>query len=89
VCCCVGRRCVLQAEFGPAKAAPAGLKSDVRIGNSATANSIAEQVERMMWSVCWGAGTVMELPTGKHIRENRGWILRNSQWPISTSSTTP
>lgn len=37
-----------------------------------------------MWSVLWGADTVMDLSTGKNIHETREWILRNSPVPIGT-----
>src|SRR3990170_996205 len=32
----------------------------------------------------WGADTVMDLSTGKHIHETREWIIRNSPVPIGT-----
>jgi phosphomethylpyrimidine synthase len=46
--------------------------------------SIAEEVEKMVWSIRWGADTVMDLSTGKNIHETREWILRNSPVPIGT-----
>ena len=54
------------------------------IGNSSVASSIEEEVEKMVWSVRWGADTVMDLSTGKDIHETREWILRNSPVPIGT-----
>ncbi len=60
------------------------VKINSNIGNSATTSSIEEEVEKMMWSVLWGADTVMDLSTGKSIHETREWILRNSPVPIGT-----
>ena len=39
---------------------------------------------KMVWSIRWGADTIMDLSTGKHIHETREWILRNSPVPIGT-----
>jgi phosphomethylpyrimidine synthase len=60
------------------------VKINANIGNSATTSSIAEEVEKMVWSIRWGGDTVMDLSTGKHIHETREWILRNSPVPIGT-----
>ncbi|NUP93378.1 MAG: phosphomethylpyrimidine synthase ThiC [Candidatus Omnitrophica bacterium] len=60
------------------------VKINSNIGNSSTTSSIEEEVEKMMWSVLWGADTVMDLSTGKNIHETREWILRNSPVPIGT-----
>ena len=60
------------------------VKINANIGNSAVTSSIAEEVEKMVWSIRWGADTVMDLSTGKHIHETREWILRNSPVPIGT-----
>jgi phosphomethylpyrimidine synthase len=35
-------------------------------------------------AIRWGADTVMDLSTGKHIHETREWIIRNSPVPIGT-----
>jgi len=59
-------------------------KINANIGNSAVTSSIAEEVEKMVWSIRWGGDTVMDLSTGKHIHETREWILRNSPVPIGT-----
>jgi len=59
-------------------------KINANIGNSAVTSSIAEEVEKMVWSIRWGADTVMDLSTGKHIHETREWIIRNSPVPIGT-----
>ena len=60
------------------------VKVNANIGNSATTSSIAEEVEKMVWSTRWGADTVMDLSTGKNIHTTRDWILRNSPVPIGT-----
>ena len=60
------------------------VKINANIGNSAVTSSIGEEVEKMTWAIRWGADTVMDLSTGKHIHETREWILRNSPVPIGT-----
>ena len=60
------------------------VKINANIGNSAVTSSIAEEVEKMVWAIRWGADTVMDLSTGRHIHETREWILRNSPVPIGT-----
>ncbi len=60
------------------------VKINANIGNSAVASSVAEEVEKMVWSTRWGADTVMDLSTGKNIHDTREWILRNSPVPIGT-----
>ena len=60
------------------------VKINANIGNSAVTSSIAEEVEKMVWAIRWGADTVMDLSTGKHIHETREWIIRNSPVPIGT-----
>ncbi len=60
------------------------VKINANIGNSAVTSSIAEEVEKMVWSIRWGGDTVMDLSTGKNIHETREWIIRNSPVPIGT-----
>ena len=60
------------------------VKINANIGNSAISSSIAEEVEKMQWSIRWGADTVMDLSTGPKIHETREWIIRNSPVPIGT-----
>jgi phosphomethylpyrimidine synthase len=60
------------------------VKINANIGNSAVGSGIAEEVEKMVWAIRWGADTVMDLSTGKHIHETREWIVRNSPVPIGT-----
>jgi len=60
------------------------VKINANIGNSAISSSIEEEVDKMIWATHWGADTVMDLSTGKHIHETREWIIRNSPVPIGT-----
>nr|PZN06253.1 MAG: phosphomethylpyrimidine synthase ThiC [Pseudomonadota bacterium] len=60
------------------------VKINANIGNSAVTSSIGEEVDKMTWAIRWGADTVMDLSTGKHIHETREWIIRNSPVPIGT-----
>ncbi|MEH3144608.1 MAG: phosphomethylpyrimidine synthase ThiC [Methylobacterium frigidaeris] len=60
------------------------VKINANIGNSAVTSSAAEEVEKLVWSIRWGADTVMDLSTGRNIHNIRGWILRNSPVPIGT-----
>jgi phosphomethylpyrimidine synthase len=60
------------------------VKINSNIGNSAITSSIEEEVEKLQWSTLWGADTLMDLSTGKHIHETREWILRNSPIPVGT-----
>ncbi len=59
-------------------------KVNANIGNSAVSSGIAEEVEKLVWAIRWGADNVMDLSTGKHIHETREWIIRNSPVPIGT-----
>ena len=59
-------------------------KINANIGNSAVSSGIAEEVEKLVWSIRWGGDTVMDLSTGKNIHETREWIIRNSPVPIGT-----
>ncbi|MGC2857659.1 phosphomethylpyrimidine synthase ThiC [Novispirillum sp. DQ9] len=59
-------------------------KINANIGNSAVLSSAAEEVEKMVWAIRWGADTVMDLSTGKDIHNIREWIVRNSPVPIGT-----
>ena len=60
------------------------VKINSNIGNSAVSSSVAEEVEKMVWSTRWGGDTVMDLSTGKDIHNTREWIIRNSPVPIGT-----
>lgn len=60
------------------------VKTNANIGNSAVLSSIEDEVEKMLWSIHWGADTVMDLSTGKNIHATRDAIIRNSPVPIGT-----
>jgi phosphomethylpyrimidine synthase len=60
------------------------VKINANIGNSAITSTVAEEVEKMVWSIRWGADTVMDLSTGVGIHNIREWIIRNSPVPIGT-----
>ena len=47
------------------------VKVNANIGNSAVASTIEDEVEKMVWSIRWGADTVMDLSTGRNIHETR------------------
>ena len=60
------------------------VKVNANIGNSATTSSIAEEVEKMVWATRWGADTIMDLSTGRHIHTTRDYIIRNAAVPVGT-----
>ena len=60
------------------------VKINANIGNSAVSSSVAEEVDKLVWSIRWGADTVMDLSTGQNIHTTREWIIRNSPVPIGT-----
>jgi phosphomethylpyrimidine synthase len=60
------------------------VKVNANIGNSAVTSSVAEEVEKMVWAIRWGADTVMDLSTGRNIHNIRDWIIRNAPIPIGT-----
>lgn len=60
------------------------VKINANIGNSAVTSSVADEVDKMVWAIRWGADTVMDLSTGRNIHNIREWIIRNSPVPIGT-----
>ncbi|MCB4770680.1 phosphomethylpyrimidine synthase ThiC [Ancylobacter sp. Lp-2] len=60
------------------------VKINANIGNSAVTSSVAEEVDKMVWAIRWGADTVMDLSTGRNIHNIREWIIRNAPVPIGT-----
>ncbi|PHS79051.1 MAG: phosphomethylpyrimidine synthase ThiC [Rhodospirillaceae bacterium] len=83
-------RAVLSANINHPESEPMILgrnfltKINANIGNSALASSVGEEVDKMVWSIRWGADTVMDLSTGNDIHNTREWILRNAPVPIGT-----
>jgi phosphomethylpyrimidine synthase len=60
------------------------VKVNANIGTSAVSSSIADEVEKLTWATRWGADTVMDLSTGRHIHTTREWIVRNAPVPVGT-----
>ena len=60
------------------------VKVNANIGTSIVSSSIEQEVEKMIWATRWGADTIMDLSTGRHIHTTREWILRNSPVPLGT-----
>jgi len=60
------------------------VKINANIGNSAVTSSVAEEVDKLVWSIRWGSDTVMDLSTGRNIHTIREWIMRNAPVPIGT-----
>ncbi|WP_375461422.1 phosphomethylpyrimidine synthase ThiC [uncultured Enterovirga sp.] len=60
------------------------VKINANIGNSAVVSTAADEVEKLVWAIRWGADTVMDLSTGRNIHNIRSWIMRNSPVPIGT-----
>jgi phosphomethylpyrimidine synthase len=83
-------RAIIPANINHAELEPMAIgrnflvKINANIGNSAVTSSVAEEVEKLVWSIRWGADTVMDLSTGRNIHNIREWIIRNSPVPIGT-----
>ena len=60
------------------------VKINANIGNSAVLSHVADEVDKMVWSIRCGADTVMDLSTGRNIHNIRDWIVRNSPVPIGS-----
>ena len=54
------------------------VKINANMGTSAISSSMEEEVDKLVWSIRWGADTVMDLSTGKNIHNTREWKIRNS-----------
>ncbi|MGD0201391.1 MAG: phosphomethylpyrimidine synthase ThiC [Bryobacteraceae bacterium] len=59
-------------------------KINANIGNSAVASNVEEELEKLRYSVKYGADTVMDLSTGGDIPGIRRAIIRNSPVPVGT-----
>ncbi len=83
-------RAIIPANINHPEAEPMAIgrnfliKINANIGNSALSSSIEEELEKMLWSIRWGADTVMDLSTGKNIHQTREKIIRNCPVPIGT-----
>ncbi|NGZ05613.1 MAG: phosphomethylpyrimidine synthase ThiC [Magnetococcales bacterium] len=83
-------RMVIPANICHPEAKPVAIgvaarcKINANIGNSQISSGLDEEVEKLHLSLRYGADTVMDLSTGKRIREIREAILRASPVPIGT-----
>ena len=59
-------------------------KINANIGNSATTSNIDEELDKLRYSVKYGADTVMDLSTGGDIPRIRKAIIADSPVPIGT-----
>jgi phosphomethylpyrimidine synthase len=59
-------------------------KINANIGNSSTTSNISEELEKLRYSVKYGADTVMDLSTGGDIPKIRKAIIADSPVPIGT-----
>ncbi len=62
----------------------AACKINANIGNSATTSNIAQELEKLHYSIKYGADTVMDLSTGGDIPSIRRAIIDASPVPIGT-----
>ena len=60
------------------------VKINANIGNSSLSSSAGEELEKMLWAIRFGSDAVMDLSTGKGIKETREWIIRNCPVPFGT-----
>ena len=59
-------------------------KVNANIGNSPVSSGVDEEVDKLKTCLKYGADTVMDLSTGKHIRSIRQTLIQNSPVPIGT-----
>jgi phosphomethylpyrimidine synthase len=59
-------------------------KVNANMGASPVSSGTAEELEKLAWSVRWGADTVMDLSTGGDIDACRGAMVEHSTVPIGT-----
>ncbi len=62
----------------------AKTKVNANLGASPVSSGTEEEVEKMRWSVKWGADTVMDLSTGGDLDKCREAIVKNSAVPVGT-----
>lgn len=54
------------------------VKINVNIGNLVVILFIEEEVEKLVWLMCWGVDIIMDLFIGRNIYEIWEWLLWNS-----------
>lgn len=59
-------------------------KINANIGNSALTSDIPSEIEKLNLAVKFGADTVMDLSTGRHLNETREAIIQASHVPVGT-----
>jgi phosphomethylpyrimidine synthase len=62
----------------------ATTKINANLGASPVSSGTEEELEKMRWSVRWGADTVMDLSTGGDLDATREAILREAKVPVGT-----
>ena len=83
-------RMIIPANWNHRNLEPMGIgvasncKINSNIGNSAVSSNIEEELEKLRYSVKYGADTVMDLSTGGDIPAIRKAILAHSPVPIGT-----
>ena len=83
-------RIVIPANINHVQLDPVGIgmalccKINANIGNSALTGDINTELEKLRWSIKYGADTVMDLSTGGDIDRIRAAIVQNSSVPIGT-----
>src|SRR5512141_2958524 len=83
-------RMVIPANVNHANLEPMAIgvaatcKINANIGNSSVLSNVEEELEKLRYSVKYGADTVMDLSTGGDIPGIREAIIRNSPAPIGT-----
>ena len=83
-------RMIIPANIHHTNLEPMGIgvastcKINANIGNSATTSNIDEEVEKLRYSIKYGADTVMDLSTGGDIPRIRQAIIQESTVPIGT-----
>ena len=83
-------RMIIPANIRHTNLEPAGIgiatkcKINANIGNSAVTSNIEEELEKLRYSVKYGADTVMDLSTGGDLEAIRRAIIGNSPVPVGT-----
>lgn len=58
------------------------VKVNANIGNSAVSSGVAEEVEKLVWAIRWGADTIMDISTGRNIHNIRSCLHPLSRRPV-------
>ncbi len=83
-------RMIIPANIRHTNLEPAGIgiaskcKINANIGNSAVTSNIEEELEKLRYSIKYGADTVMDLSTGGDLEAIRRAIIGNSPVPVGT-----